>query len=159
MASTKQRQAEAKLRKQLAKIGERKATAILKHYTKPHWVEKIKQDGYIDVEGCNITPEHPNYAMLEYQYKLLGRFVWFTETTANSVVSMTPSFANQLKCFEFAAKDLEVEHWPQVRERLTGNALKFAKALDEMARLNGDDPNKWWVSAGPVSLALAQKVC
>ncbi len=155
MATSQQRQQLAKKRKkeeqQLAKLRK----TIVRHYTKPHWLEKILADGVIKTEGSNLTSKEPNYKSLMLQYRLIGRYVWFTEDTADSVVIQQREVgitSADLPFFEFNAANIKIERWPDVRKRLAGTALLFAKILDDAATANGDNPNKWWVSKRPVSL-------
>jgi hypothetical protein len=161
MATSKQRQELAKQRKKEEKKLAEKQTTIVRHYTKPHWIEKILSDGLIDLEGCNVIPHQPNYESLILQYKLVGRYVWFTETTADSVISQL-SYAGfssaDLPFFEFSAASLDIERWQDVRKTLTGNALLFARGMDDQARLSGDNPNNWWVSKRPVKVDKAIRV-
>lgn len=155
MATSQQRQQLAKQRKKEEKKLAEQQTTLVRHYTKPHWLNKILSEGLIDLEGCNVIPHQPNYDSLMLQYKLVGRYVWFTETTADSVISQL-SYAgfrsSDLPFFEFSAACLKIERWSDVRKTLTGNALSFAKGMDEEARLSGDNPNNWWVSKAPVSV-------
>ncbi len=156
MATTKQRQALAKQQRREQKLQAYKQDLVLKHYTKPQWVEAIKQDGVLELEGCNIEPGHFNWQALQFQYREVGRYVWFTEDTANSVCCMVPGMTSaDLPCFTFKASDIDVEHWPKVKATLKGKGLAFANMLDELARENGDNPNKWWVSRKPVSMEFA----
>jgi len=161
MATSQQRQQLAKQRKKEEKKLAEQKTTLVRHYTKPHWVDKILSDGLIDLEGCNVIPHQPNYESLMLQYKFVGRYVWFTTTTADSVIAQL-SYAgfrsSDLPFFEFNAATIDIERWPDVRKSLTGKALLFAKSLDDGARSSGDNPNNWWVSKRPVSLDRAIRV-
>lgn len=155
MATSQQRQQLAKQRKRKELTLSKLEGLIVRHYTKPHWVEQILRDGVIKLEGSNVIQSQPNYHALAQQYKLLGRYVWFTEDTANCVVVTKGAHdltSTDLPFFEFAANTINIERWSDVRKKLTGNALLFANRLDDRARLVGDNPNKWWVSKLPVPI-------
>ena len=161
MATSKQRQQLAKQRKKEEKKLAEQQITLVRHYTKPHWLNKILSEGLIDLEGCNVIPHQPNYDALMLQYKLIGRYVWFTTTTADSVISQLSSAgfrSSDLPFLEFNAGTIDIERWPDVRKSLTGKALLLAKSLDDGARSSGDNPNNWWVSKHPVSLDSAVRV-
>jgi hypothetical protein len=155
MATSQQRQQLAKKRKKDQQEKEKLRNTIVRHYTKPHWVEKILSDGEIKLEGANVTKAQPNYNALMLQYKLVGRYVWFTESSANSIVAQQRGLgltSEDLPYFEFSADSIKILRWTDIKKLLEGNALLFAKWLEDGARANGDDPNKWWVSKRAVSL-------
>jgi len=161
MATSQQRQQLAKQRKKEEKKLAEQQTTLVRHYTKPHWLNKILSEGLIDLEGCNVIPHQPNYDSLMLQYKLIGRYVWFTETTADSIISNQNPFginSSDLPFLEFNASSIDIERWSDVSRSLTGRALLFAKSLDNEARLSGDNPNKWWVSKRTVPLDKATRI-
>ncbi len=155
MATSQQRQQLAKKRKKEQQEKEKLRNTFVRHYTKPHWVEKILSDGEIKLEGLNVTKAQPNYNAMMLHYKLIGRYVWFTESSANSVVAQQRGIgltSDDLPYFEFSADSINIQKWSDVKKSFTGNALLFAKALDDGARGRGDNPNLWWVSKRAVSL-------
>ncbi len=155
MATSQQRQQLARKRKKEQREKEKLRNTIVRHYTKPHWVEKILSDGEIKLEGLNVTKEQPNYKLLMLQYKLVGRYVWFTESSANSVVNKQRGWgltSEDLPYFEFSADSINILRWTDIKKLLQDEALLFAERLDDIARAAGDDPDKWWVSKRAVSL-------
>lgn len=138
---------------------------IVKHHTKSAYFGDIIHDNSIDLEGCgteNYIRHNPCgmmsqenrkvWKLLKKQYKLIGRYVWFTEEDHANCTNMHHDF----KTFSFFAEDIAVEQWSIVRRRMihkNGNpARKWIKMLEDCARAQGDNPELWWVATKPISL-------
>jgi hypothetical protein len=161
MATSQQRQKLAKQRQKAERELAKRRTIIVRHYTKPHWLDKILADGVIKTEGCNVIEAQPNYQALMMQYRLVGRYVWFTEGSADSVVAQQHSVgitSADLPYIEFAADSIVIERWPDIRRQFSGMALEVARAMDNSAIAMGDNPSKWWVGKQPVPLDKALRV-
>lgn len=144
---------------------------IIKHHTKLLHVQEIFNDHFIDVEGCNVEkmikdenfhkyPPQYRYAVskawrtTKYQYKNIGRYVWFTEEDqANCCNSINP---RPTVSFSFDAEEIGALRWTAVRAVLVGKkgsgAKKIIRLLEKAAIKTGDDPERWWVSKQPISL-------
>lgn len=156
MATSQQRQQLAKERKKKQQQIERRRNILVRHYTKQHWIEKIFSEGELKLEGSNITIEQPGYRILMYQYKLVRRYLWFSESHEDSIVAQQRAIgfsSENLPYFEFRADSIDIHKWSDVRDLFTGTSLSFAKQLDRTAIEDGSDPTKWWVSKQPVLIS------
>lgn len=146
---------------------------VIKHFTRKSNLDAIKRSGEIRLEGCNMetivhtqlstmpsdiafqTAQH--WANMKRQYKLIGRYVWFTEQ--DHVHCTDPLQSCGLTPFEFEAEAIGAERWADVKQQVVRQRGKRAKRSIEMLELSavlmGDNPELWWVSRRPVNLQLA----
>lgn len=149
--------------------------AKIRHYVKPHWINKIKEDGYINIERQNAWPETKQAQMAAYGWhgetpdnfteennkklsEIKGDQAWFTsEWHCNT--SSTAFTTIWKDCYiEFDTDDIDVQKWHYFKKTLNhpeaGNAIRY---LDKTAKMVGDDPYCFWISEKPVPLDKAQK--
>ena len=134
---------------------------IIRHFTALAWFESIKKDGMIKLEGCGAEAKQSTddecrnrWKLLKGQYKVSGRYVWFTEQAHVKCVGSAFTHA-----IEFDAETIGARPWLLVR-RIAVNkggsrARKLIEQLETYAREQGDNPDLWWVCDKPVPLNAA----
>lgn len=127
-----------------------KGRNTVRHITKHSWLPVILDQNVLELEGTNThaLPPIPQWReMLQTQYRLVGRYVWFTKQTHARCAG-----ANTDLYFEFDQDEMCFERWGGIVSGLHGKARKLAEVLNWAARCKGDDPSQWYVSRTPVSL-------
>lgn len=153
--------------------------AIIRHYTKPHWVQSILTTGYIQPERCNSDYDLQHKTALEFYGDLLGKDiimqrpsalqqqnediieqakgnqVWFTEQ--RNAASAIAGNAFKECYFEFDSEAIGAVKWHYFKRRFTNQHSKnIISALDRSAKHCGDDPYLWWVTETAVPVMLAR---
>jgi hypothetical protein len=139
---------------------------IITHFTKVPYIPNIVHDFRITLEGTNIETiaklEHgecnpmmqqamqQQWVMLKQQYKLIGRYVWFTaENHANCAGASSYGFS-------FYADEIGAVPWPEMRKRAIAKkgkrARRYIELFEAVAEQSGDDAEKWWVCSEAVQL-------
>jgi len=139
---------EARRRKE--EISNLKSRNFVRHITKHNWFEMIVDQNRLELEGSNshAIPQNPAHLeMLQAQYTLVGRYVWFTKQRNAKCAG-----ANSELYFEFAQDEMRFEKWSHIVSSLSGSARTLADILNRAARIHGDDPEQWYVSRTSVSL-------
>jgi hypothetical protein len=123
-------------------------TMIIRHITKLHWVNDILNDEVIKLEGCNPEADIKNRQQRRAIEKLLGRYVWFTEST----VCNTAGCGNRPVAFVFNSEDIGAVPWKKFKQKFKTNKKRWAaiNMLDLVAVMQGDDPDQYWISTKPV---------
>ena len=132
----------------------------IRHFTAPHFAEKIIQDGWIYTESQELSFIQRGYAdmldqlnpnnltvrqQLEKDFKAIGQWVWLTESprlhcNEHDVMNTTAV------SFEFKAKDIGAIRWIDHIETLektpdVNEALYYLNT-----NLNGDNIRDFWVA-------------
>jgi len=144
------------------------------HFTKRPHLESIINDGVIYKEGHNYvtsdargemrgtdalsTAKRRTWKMLKQQYKLTGRYVWFTEE--DSVNCIDAEIACEKVGISFNAEEIGAKRWSEVRKAKmrSKKAKMLIEALEMAALMVGDEPTKWWVTTNDVALSDAAEV-
>ena len=146
--------------------------AIIRHYTKPHWVENILNDGFINLEtaideekckkrideywGPGFYRPQPLHAQARYHHWFAHRphYAWLTEdVSANSGYS-GPGAKDCY--FEFDSDVIGARKWHYVKRDLKGaQAQKVISEMDRISKVVGDDPYKYWVCQTEIDISLA----
>mgnify|MGYP003120440737 CR=1 FL=1 len=120
---------------------------LIRHITKDFWLPSILRDGVIRKEGSNFGT-----ASAKQQFRMIGRFVWFTEIGYQSMDVRPVSF-------EFFAEDIKAIRWTHIVRSLKKKLSRtYAQALNQSAIDIGDDPEKWWVRKHSVSISKATRI-
>jgi hypothetical protein len=152
--------------------------ALIRHYTKPQYVQPILSEGIIQKERHNSYEEQKRFATEFYGYsserssnqmrqqesidnqvsQYIGDYVWLTEeclcATAQGVNAPK---ANNL-FFEFDSEEIGATKWHYLKKAFTDKtALKLVSAIDRGAKLMGDNPYYFWICENPVPIALAKQ--
>ena len=141
------------------------------HYTSSNNFESIRNKGFIELEGFNIEQNaisnplgilsytgdtfEKAWKYLNKQYKITGRYIWFTEENNCSCISKLQSFEKVGLCFN--SQDIGAEKWNDFSLKLmfkNNRAKKVIRNLNKNAILNGDDVSKWWVCQERVDFKL-----
>ena len=145
---------------------------IIHHYTPERFVNSIVQNRELWLECENtgrrsIDPSissderlyrQQEWKMLKKSFKFTGRWLWFTQ---EDVPPQTISHHDE-KIFRFSVdtSDLKVHRWKDVSRRLKSKGGKYRKhieGLEQQSRLEGDDPDKWWVSPSKLPIEKCQQ--
>jgi len=150
--------------------------AIIRHFTKPHWVRSIIDSGVILPERSNPDDRvqqriqeyyggtgivyHPVTAASREFNERIGRAkgnqVWFT--SARQCRSAVDRIAEDCY-FEFDSGDIAVRTWRDFKRSFSSSNLEaqhIISHLDRAARVMGDDPADYWVAEEAVSLQFAR---
>lgn len=126
---------------------------IVRHYTHPEHISRIRESGLIMTECHNMGPATDPYNQAQYKAQG-GLLVWLTEElhAYNSV-----QVGNEHIGFAFdTATTPNLERWTHLKNRRRAMWTKQQRRMIELmeftARNFGDEPDRWWVSAKPVSL-------
>ena len=141
---------------------------LIKHFTNAQYLSSIYADGVLKLEGSNIEyvirnnidAIHPSgvpvsalWRAMKMQYKLSGRYVWFTEEVDVHCITAQRKF--EKKAFVFDAEEIGAKPWLDVAKRIAfknKKAGKLIKLMNASARASGDDVSKWWVVAHNVDI-------
>ena len=139
------------------------------HYTNKNCIPAIVGSGWLELEGHNVEQGakinfenciggygqnlHEHWRELKKQYKVAGRYVWFSEENDVRCISAIQKFNKSPLTFH--SEDIGAEKWIDVAERLmskSNRAKKTIRILNNTAKACGDDVNKWWVTKERVDL-------
>ena len=126
---------------------------IVRHYTHPEHISRIRESGLIMTECHNLGPATDPFNQAQYKAQG-GLLVWLTEElhAYNSV-----PVGREHIGFEFDTNTTpNLERWSHLKNRRRAfwskQQRRIIDLMDFTARQFGDDPNRWWVSAAPISL-------
>jgi hypothetical protein len=126
---------------------------IVKHYTHPEHVSRIRGSGLIMTECHNLGPATDSFNQAQYKAQG-GLLVWLTEEdhAYNSV-----KVGHEHIGFAFDTDTTpNLERWTTRKNRRravwTKQQRRIIELMEFTARNFGDEPDRWWVSAAPVSL-------
>ena len=127
---------------------------LIRHITKDFWLPSILSDGVIRKEGSNFGT-----ASAKQQFRMIGRFVWFTEEDHAQTAVGYQSMDVRPVSFEFFAEDIKAIRWTHIVRSLKKKLSRtYAQALNQSAIDIGDDPEKWWVRKHSVSILKATRI-
>ena len=146
---------------------------IITHFANVDHKFSILSDRKLKLEGCNMEKIIKDNARngtngfaasmhwkgMKMQYKLIGRYVWFTEE--NFVNCNRQKHYIDQCAFTFDANKIGAERWVDVAKRLSFKSKKarvYIKIFNDNARANGDDITKWWVCKKEVDLAFSNAI-
>ena len=137
----------------------------LYHFTAAQHLASILETKLLDLEGrdfvANPLKYPPNLAkMLDDQFSVTGRFLWFTEKSTYNSSNSDGDVDPTLKATKneagiiIDADEINVKKWHYVKKENKNNAafMEVANINDKEAKAKGDDPYDWWVSREPVDL-------
>lgn len=140
------------------------------HFTKSMYLPSILSSGKIYLEGYNtelairtydVNQLDPSvnitWKQLKIQYKLTGRFVWFTEEESLASSTVIQKFPQTPLLFD--AYEIGAVRWYDVLPKIIGSnkkAKKFVEVLIKTAKDAGDNPAKWWVTDKEVDLRFCK---
>lgn len=152
----------------------------LYHFTNTTNLQGIVSDGVIRLEGHTIETlvgqinsgllDERLYAhasghdlrsvwrFMQLQYKLVGRYVWFTEENNVRCINTEADFEKVALIFD--AQAIGAKRWTHVmrkRSLRSNKARKLIRALNQAARQQGDDITKWWIVENEIPLTLCDK--
>lgn len=151
------------------------------HYTQREHLDSICSDGILRREGHNIQSiveqvnkgeipihmiNHPSglpisavWRNLKVQYKLVGRYVWFTEESDVRCITAQQGFQ---KAMLVAKSDVVgAKRWIDVMRKQSVKSKKAKKnicTLNRTAKCCGDDITKWWVVDRDVPLSKCERI-
>ena len=144
----------------------------IKHFTKSMYLPSIMDSGCIFLEGYNTEKAIKNYDVneldasvnstwknLKLQYKVVGRYVWFTEQDTLLCSTVLQNFSQTPLLFE--ADDIGAMRWYEIVPRIIAKqkrARKFIDAMHETAIRAGDNPAKWWVTKTAVDIKFCKNI-
>lgn len=153
----------------------------LNHITKAHCLESIlseevlRREGYgtekiiqaintgviqkDEVSTTSGLDVQDMWRLLKYQYKNVGRYVWFTEE--DDVNCIDGSFDIPKAILTFDSQAIAAKKWVDVMRRVSvrsNRSRKMVRSLNETARLAGDDITKWWVVEKDVPMSLCEGI-
>jgi hypothetical protein len=149
-----------------------RAMPLIRHFTKSIYVSSILKDGVIHFEGYNT--EHAirtfnvndldasvniSWRGMKLQYKLIGRYVWFTEQDNLYCSTVKKKFSQAPILFD--SDEIGALPWREVCSRLVKNnkkAQKFISALHATAKQAGDNPFYWWVCKHEVDMRYCKNI-
>ena len=144
---------------------------LIKHYTKPHWVSSILQQGQIALEDSQSAdtqhtvidsywgPGHSHIdplgrALTQSWLQVRPRYVWLTEDTVARTAYTGPGAEDCY--FAFDSDSIQAQKWHYAKRTIAHpQAPDVVALMDRGARMIGDDPYHYWVCTQPVSVALA----
>ena len=153
---------------------ERNKMTTITHFTNRQHIDNIYADGEIKLEGCNIEAMvnagikgvaasgmdlNVLWRALQKQYRLAGRYVWFTQQSDVKSISSIQSFSKA--AFVFDAEEIGAVRWMDIARRKamrSNKARKLIKILNDVAQMNGDDVNSWWVVEKNVELKYCKNL-
>ena len=123
----------------------------LYHFTAREHLKSILETKGLRLEGCDFVENPlrypPDLAVVDCQYSVTERFVWFTESriyySRNVYVADNPKLAAEKnQCgLVIDADQINVKKWYYVKRENKNNAefTKLAAVLDATAKKKGDD--------------------
>jgi hypothetical protein len=142
------------------------------HFTKSVYLPSIMASGTIFLEGYNTerlirttdvnridASVNASWKNLKMQYKLTGRYVWFTEEETLFCSTAIKKFPQTALLFD--ADEIEAKRWYEVIPTIvTKNkkAKKFVEALIKAAKDAGDNPSKWWITSTDVDIKFCKNL-
>ena len=125
------------------------------HFTHFEAYELICADGQIDLEGCNARRGWDSMSREQRRrvYKTIGRHTWFTQSTSAKSAS-----SNDI-ALSFESSDIGAVRWADYKKRFKNSKAKWlmVECFEESAVEFGDNPNDYWLTDKPVSLAKLLK--
>jgi hypothetical protein len=137
---------------------------IIYHYTPKRFIKSILESETLWLEAENtrrtavnmsVPPmerarHQQSWKQLRFGFKKTGRYVWFTEVEEPP---FTMSHTNEeILRLSFDTNDFIVKSWKDVYRSKKGVARKMLDALNQGSRVEGDDPDLWWVSTKEIPL-------
>tara|TARA_B100000029_G_C17594436_1_gene963605 strand:+ start:2205 stop:2702 length:498 start_codon:yes stop_codon:yes gene_type:complete len=151
---------------------------LIRHFTKPQFVQPILSDGIINKERSNsfekqeksmkdyygeVVPmsreaKEANIRGNNFLSSVIGDFVWFTEERfANTALPKVMLPTAKDLYFEFDSEEIGAIKWHHFKKRFTEEtALSVIRVMDKAAKLVGDNPYCYWISESAVPIALAK---
>lgn len=145
---------------------------IIRHYTKPHWVQSILDEGVIRLEeeineaeckkrideywGPGYYRPQPLHAQERYRRWFSHRphYAWFTEETKANSAYIGP-LSNECY-FEFDSEAIGARKWHYVkRDFKSPQSKNVFSEMDRISKQLGDDPYKYWITETAVDISLA----
>jgi len=121
------------------------------HFTYPAAHDLIRQDGKIDLEGCNARRGWDNMSREQRRmiYKAIGRHVWFTQADRAGSAS-----SNDI-ALTFNSEDIGAVSWKKYKQQFRNSKHKWSivEAFDESAAILGDNSDDYWLVSKPVPLS------
>lgn len=124
------------------------------YFTRPEAFDLIQRCGYIDLEGSNAARgwDGQNRKTRRSIYKLIGRHIWFTQSTSARTAS-----GHQI-AIHFDSDKIGAVRWSDYKNRFKNSKEKWrmVQAFDESANSMGDDPNDYWLVDKPIPIEAAE---
>jgi hypothetical protein len=120
------------------------------HFTYPTAFELIRQDGQVDLEGCNAKRGWDSMSRNDRRliYKAIGRHVWLTQGEKAKTAS-----SNEI-ALTFNSEDIGAIKWSEYKKQFRNSKHKWSivEAFEESARMMGDNTNDYWLVSKPIPL-------
>ena len=140
---------------------EGKKTMFIHHYTPERFIKSIIENRVLWLEfedtrrrslDPSISNDERSYHQREWNeikrhIKFTGRWLWFTQE--EEPPQNIHHHDKKMYRLSVDTSALNVHRWKDVSERLMskgGMYRELVKCHNEQSRLEGDDPDKWWVS-------------